>query len=73
MGLRSSCTADRSEESPSSWFANWVSAPPIVCADLTDNSACAALWDEALAWRGSIDVLVNNAGAWIASPVADAS
>jgi 3-oxoacyl-[acyl-carrier protein] reductase len=44
-----------------------------VCADLTDNSACAALWDEALAWRGSIDVLVNNAGAWIASPVADAS
>jgi NAD(P)-dependent dehydrogenase (short-subunit alcohol dehydrogenase family) len=44
----------------------------VVCADLTDSSACAALWDEALAWRGSIDVLINNAGGWIASPVADA-
>lgn len=44
----------------------------VVCADLTDSSACAELWEEALAWRGSIDVLVNNAGAWIPSPVADA-
>ena len=44
----------------------------VVCADLTDSSACAELWEEVLAWRGSIDVLVNNAGAWIPSPVADA-
>ena len=40
----------------------------VVCADLTDSSACAELWEEALAWRGSIEVLVNNAGAWIPRP-----
>ena len=39
-----------------------------LCADLTDSSACAELWEEALAWRGSIEVLVNNAGAWIPRP-----
>jgi 3-oxoacyl-[acyl-carrier protein] reductase len=44
----------------------------VVCADLTEISSCAAVWEEALAWRGSIDVLVNNAGAWIASPITDA-
>ncbi|HEV2999430.1 MAG TPA: SDR family NAD(P)-dependent oxidoreductase [Solirubrobacteraceae bacterium] len=39
-----------------------------VTADLSDPAAAGALWDEALAWRGRIDVLVNNAG--IYEPVA---
>jgi NAD(P)-dependent dehydrogenase (short-subunit alcohol dehydrogenase family) len=43
----------------------------VVSADLTDSSTYGALWDEAVAWRGQIDVLVNNAGAWIASPLPD--
>jgi NAD(P)-dependent dehydrogenase (short-subunit alcohol dehydrogenase family) len=30
------------------------------------------LWDDAVAALGGVDVLVNNAGAWLASPVADA-
>lgn len=40
-------------------------------AELTDASARARLWDEAVDWRGRVDCLVNNAGAWIASPVDD--
>ena len=31
-------------------------------ADLTDPAAADALWHEAVAWRGHVDVLVNNAG-----------
>lgn len=33
----------------------------LVQADLADLDAVEALWDAALAWRGRIDVLVNNA------------
>jgi 3-oxoacyl-[acyl-carrier protein] reductase len=33
-----------------------------LAADLADPSGAAALWREALAWRGRLDVLVNNAG-----------
>jgi 3-oxoacyl-[acyl-carrier protein] reductase len=44
----------------------------VVCGDLRDSTQCLTVWNEALAWRGSIDVLVNNAGAWLLSPVADA-
>jgi len=41
----------------------------VLVADLTDPGACEQLWTAALAWRGRLDVLVNNAGAWIASPL----
>jgi len=33
-----------------------------LAADLADPRGAAALWREALAWRGRLDVLVNNAG-----------
>jgi NAD(P)-dependent dehydrogenase (short-subunit alcohol dehydrogenase family) len=33
----------------------------LIQADLRDPSEVTALWDAALAWRGKIDVLVNNA------------
>lgn len=39
-----------------------------VAADLADPVSCAELWREALAWRGRVDALVNNAG--IYEPVA---
>lgn len=34
----------------------------LVRADLAQPGAARELWDEALAWKGHIDVLVNNAG-----------
>ncbi|MCM1011292.1 SDR family oxidoreductase [Brevibacterium sp. XM4083] len=43
-----------------------------VGADLSDPSAGTRLWDEARNRLGEVDVLVNNAGAWIASPISDA-
>lgn len=44
----------------------------LVRADLRNPGETEAIWQEALAWRGHMDVLVNNAGAWLASPVDDA-
>lgn len=41
-------------------------------ADLSVAGAADRLWDSAVAALGGVDVLVNNAGAWLASPVADA-
>jgi len=35
-----------------------------VAADLADPAAAERLWEEALAWMGRIDVLVNNAGVY---------
>ncbi|MDQ8707145.1 SDR family oxidoreductase [Streptomyces sp. LHD-70] len=43
----------------------------LVRADLRRPDETEALWRQALAWRGRIDVLVNNAGAWLSSPLAD--
>lgn len=43
----------------------------LVQGDLTDADERAGIWQSAVAWRGRIDVLVNNAGAWLASPLAD--
>ncbi|GER23732.1 NAD-dependent epimerase [Zafaria cholistanensis] len=43
----------------------------VVGGDLADPARLASIWEEALLWRGRIDALVNNAGAWIASPIED--
>lgn len=38
-------------------------------ADLLSAGATEALWDEAVAWQGRIDVLINNAGIYEACPL----
>jgi 3-oxoacyl-[acyl-carrier protein] reductase len=43
----------------------------LVVGDLTATDGPDRVWGESLAWRDRIDVLVNNAGAWLASPVDD--
>jgi 3-oxoacyl-[acyl-carrier protein] reductase len=42
-------------------------AATIVTADLADPRAIEKLWEEALVWKGRIDVLVNNAGIYEAA------
>jgi NAD(P)-dependent dehydrogenase (short-subunit alcohol dehydrogenase family) len=44
----------------------------LVQGDLLTPGAAAEVWSHAVDATGQVDVLVNNAGAWIASPVADA-
>ena len=39
-------------------------------ADLTDLGAARAMWREAVAWRGRVDVLVSNAAVMPSSPLA---
>lgn len=39
----------------------------LVQADLFDAASRQQAWEEAVAWAGRIDVLVNNAGAWLSS------
>lgn len=41
----------------------------VVGADLADPRQVRALWADAVALTGGLDGLVNNAGAWIASPL----
>ncbi len=43
----------------------------VVQADLAEESAPRVLWEAALAWRGRIDVLVNNAAVYEPEPEAD--
>jgi len=43
-----------------------------VAADLGSSGEAERLWAEALAWRGRLDVLVNNAGVYRSSPFDDA-
>jgi NAD(P)-dependent dehydrogenase (short-subunit alcohol dehydrogenase family) len=45
----------------------------LVRADLRDPGETETLWQEALAWRGRVDVLINNAGAWLGSTLEDAA
>ncbi|TWP54239.1 SDR family oxidoreductase [Lentzea tibetensis] len=42
-----------------------------ISADLTDENDCARMVDEATAWRGGLDALVNNAGVQPVQPLAD--
>lgn len=41
----------------------------VVQADLLDVDQTERLWDQALAWRGRVDVLVNNAGVYEKCPL----
>jgi NAD(P)-dependent dehydrogenase (short-subunit alcohol dehydrogenase family) len=43
----------------------------LVQGDLTEPSERGRVWDEATQWRDGVDVLVNNAGAWLASEIDD--
>lgn len=43
----------------------------LVAGDLSEPGAPARVWADAASAAGRIDVLVNNAGAWIASPIED--
>ena len=41
----------------------------IVQGDLSEPGAAKAVWEKSLAWKGHIDVLVNNAGIFQSAPV----
>jgi NAD(P)-dependent dehydrogenase (short-subunit alcohol dehydrogenase family) len=43
----------------------------LVQGDLRDPAERRQVWTEAAAWRDGVDVLVNNAGAWLASEIDD--
>lgn len=43
----------------------------LVLGDLRDPAERRRVWNEAVDWRGGIDVLINNAGAWLASEIDD--
>ncbi|MFF2243797.1 SDR family NAD(P)-dependent oxidoreductase [Arthrobacter sp. NPDC058130] len=43
----------------------------LVQGDLADPGAAARVWAAAEEWNGRVDVLVNNAGAWLESPLDD--
>lgn len=45
----------------------------LVRGDLSSPGVATAVWNEALAMTGQVDVLVNNAGAWLPSPLDDAA
>ncbi|MDW5597930.1 SDR family oxidoreductase [Conexibacter stalactiti] len=42
----------------------------LVQADLADGAAVRRMWEEAVAWQGRVDVLVNNAAVMLDSPLA---
>lgn len=43
----------------------------LVQGDLRDPAERRRVWTEAAGWHGGVDVLVNNAGAWLASEIDD--
>ncbi|MDQ0862828.1 NAD(P)-dependent dehydrogenase (short-subunit alcohol dehydrogenase family) [Arthrobacter globiformis] len=44
----------------------------LVQGDLRGPAERRRVWAEAADWRGGVDVLINNAGAWLASDIDDA-
>ncbi len=40
-----------------------------LAADLENPGAAQSLWERAVEWKGRVDVLVNNAGVYLAAPV----
>lgn len=44
----------------------------LVQGNLAEPGRAQAIWTEAADWRGGVDVLVNNAGAWLPSEIDDA-
>lgn len=45
----------------------------LVQGDLRNADERGRVWNEAADWRGGLDVLVNNAGAWLSSEIDDAN
>jgi NAD(P)-dependent dehydrogenase (short-subunit alcohol dehydrogenase family) len=43
----------------------------LISGDLTDSASTRRVWEQAVEAAGGIGVLVNNAGAWIESPLTD--
>lgn len=43
----------------------------LVQGNLSDPEQRSKVWNAAVKWRGRVDVLVNNAGAWLASELTD--
>jgi NAD(P)-dependent dehydrogenase (short-subunit alcohol dehydrogenase family) len=43
----------------------------LIQGDLRDPAERVRVWTEAAAWFGGVDVLINNAGAWLASEIDD--
>lgn len=41
----------------------------LACGDLNDPEAASNLWREALAWQGQVDIVVNNAGVFLAGEI----
>jgi len=54
-------------------LANFPERLDLLQANLMDNHAIESLWIKALAIYGRIDVLVNNAGIYVESPIGDES
>lgn len=45
----------------------------LVQGNLAEPGQAQTIWAAAEEWNGRVDVLVNNAGAWLESPIADAA
>jgi len=59
----------RDRKAADAFLAQFPNRLNLVQADLMDKSAIKALWSDAQGVSGKIDVLVNNAGIYVASPL----